>query len=72
MLEANGVLLEIVALTDGRFGVRKIGGAALDDLAGEFDTRAEAESWILQRSMTDDEAGYRTGLIKPGDGEGVG
>jgi hypothetical protein len=72
MLEANGVSMEVVALADGKFAVRAIGAGRLDDFLGEFATRAEAEAWLLQRSMTDDEHGYQTGIIKPGDGEGVG
>ncbi len=71
MLEANGEALEIVALSDGRFAVRATGPTVLESLLGEFDTRAEAEAWILARSMTDDEKGYQTGIMKPGDGEGV-
>ncbi|HVJ52226.1 MAG TPA: hypothetical protein VM689_07180 [Aliidongia sp.] len=71
MLEANGVSLEIVPLATGKFEVRAIGGARLGQVYGVFDTRPEAEAWILQRSMIDDEAGFTTGIIKPGDGEGV-
>ena len=71
MLEANGEALDIVALPNGHFAVRATGRTVLESLLGEFDTRAKAEAWILERSMTDDERGYQTGILKPGDGEGV-
>lgn len=64
-------VLEIVPGRNGRFAVRTIGIDALATVAGEFATRAEAEAWILGRSMADDERAFDTGIIKPGDGQGV-
>lgn len=65
------VAMEVVVLATGRFTVRTIGADAFDPDAGEFLSRSEAEAWILQRSMADDEAGFDTGIIKPGDGQGI-
>ena len=71
MPDTKEVTMEAVALANGRFAVRTIGTDALDRVAGEFPTRAEAEAWILQRSMADDERAFDTGIIKPGDGQGI-
>jgi hypothetical protein len=63
--------LEVVPLPNGRFAVRQIGRDLVDGGAGEFASRAEAEAWILDHAMIEDEETFDTGVIKPGDGQGV-
>ena len=58
--------MEIVALADGRFGVRVFGGDTLPRTVGEFDTREEADAWMLQQGMLEDEAIEDHGVLKPG------
>ncbi len=71
MLEAKEVTLQVVTLADGRFGVRAIGSDASDEVLGDFASRPEAEAWILQRSMADEQLVFDTDVIKPGDGQGI-
>lgn len=62
--------LEVVEIADGRFGVQAIGEADSFEDAGEFETRAEAEEWIFNRSeqasLHDDPH-----TLIPGTGEGL-
>jgi hypothetical protein len=71
MFESNEVAMIVVPLANGRFGVSAICSNALNRRLGEFASRCEAEAWILQRTMADDEIVQGTGLIRPGDGQGV-
>jgi len=70
MFETNEVAMVIVPLVNGRFRVSAIRSNALNRQLGEFASRPEAEAWILQRSMADDEIAYGTGLIRPGGRSG--
>jgi hypothetical protein len=56
----------VVRLEDGRFAIQIMGTRALPRMVGSFDTREEADAWILQRSMLDDEAIMDHGVMKPG------
>ncbi|HEV2674879.1 MAG TPA: hypothetical protein VGV37_10085 [Aliidongia sp.] len=71
MFQTREVTMEVVALPNGRFAVQAIGSDTLDPIAGEFASRSEAEAWLLDRSMADDERAFDTGIVKPGDGQGV-
>jgi hypothetical protein len=72
MSASNEMTMIVVPLANGRFGVSAICSNALNRQLGEFASRSEAEAWILQRSMVDEELAYGTGLIRPGDGQGIG
>lgn len=72
MFEPNEVTMVVSPLANGRFAVSAICSNALNRRLGEFGSRSEAEAWILQRSMADDEIAYGTGIIRPGDGQGIG
>jgi len=71
MLEAKEVTLQVVTLASGRFGVRAIGSDASDAVLGDFASQREAEAWILQRSMADEQGVFDTDILKPGDGQGL-
>lgn len=71
MLGTKEVTMEVVPLANGRFAVRTTGADALEPGVDEFPSRTEAEAWILQHSMADDERTFDTGIIKPGDGQGI-
>ena len=71
MFECNEVTMVIVPLASGRFAVNAIRSNALNQRLGEFASRSEAEAWILQRSMVDDEIVYGTGILRPGDGQSI-
>jgi hypothetical protein len=64
------IIMEVVALADGRFGVQGLGGNAMEEDAGPFDSRVEAEEWIFNR--TEQAAGNaEPGALRPGAGQGV-
>jgi hypothetical protein len=69
MSDTYELTLEVVSLPNGRFAVRSVGGDLVDGIAGEFATRAEAEAWIFDRAMVEDEDMLATDVIKPGDGQ---
>ncbi len=71
MFEAKEVTLQVVTLASGRFGVRAIGSDASDALLGDFASEREAEAWILQRSMADEQLVFDTDILKPGGGQGL-
>jgi len=71
MLEVKEVTLQVVALANGRFGVRATGSDASDAVLGDFGSRPEAEAWILQRSMAEEQLVFDTDILKPGDGQGI-
>jgi hypothetical protein len=58
--------LEVVVLADGRYGVQIIAPEALPRVVGEFDSRDEADAWILRQSLLDDESAENRGLLRPG------
>ena len=71
MLETSKVAMDVIALANGHFAVRSIGADLLSRIQGEFESRAEAEAWILRHAMADGAAAFGTGVIRPGDGQGV-
>ena len=58
--------MEVVTLKDGRFGVRIFAQNLLPRMFGEFDTREEADAWVLQQSLLTDEAVADHGVLRPG------
>jgi hypothetical protein len=64
--------MEVVALADGRYGVRISASDALPHIAGEFDSKEEADAWILRRGLIEEEAAEGSGLLKPGPSLDVG
>ncbi|GGF31052.1 hypothetical protein GCM10011611_41470 [Aliidongia dinghuensis] len=72
MLETYKATMGVVPLANGRFAVRAIGLTTLGQPPLDFATRAEAEAWVLRHAMADDEEAFGgTGVIRPGDGQGV-
>lgn len=71
MSEFNAMTMVVSPLANGRFAVSAIASNALNKRLGEFDSRSEAEAWILQRSMAGNQIAYGTGIIRPGDGQGI-
>jgi hypothetical protein len=65
-------MMEILRQRDGRYAVRDIGGAALDDVLAVFESLQEAEAWRLDRTLRDDQTHDGLGLLKPGGGQGLG
>jgi len=63
------VNMEVVELSDGRFAVKAIGGATLDDASEPFATREEADEWMLDRTerLSLDEGPH---TLRPGGGQG--
>ena len=64
--------MEVVVLADGRFGVRVIESEALPRTLGEFETREEADAWVLQQGLLGDESGAPHHLMKPGPSLDIG
>jgi hypothetical protein len=64
--------MEVVTLADGRYGVRITAPDSLPHIAGEFDSEEEADAWILQRSLREDEAAEGSGILRPGPSLDVG
>jgi hypothetical protein len=71
MFEAKEVTLQVVPLANGQFGVRATGSDASDAMLGDFASAREAEAWVLQRSMADEQGVFDTDILKPGDGQGL-
>ena len=64
--------MEVVALADGRYGVRITAPDALPHIAGEFDSEEEADSWILRRSLIEDESAEGDHTLRPGPSLDIG
>jgi hypothetical protein len=64
--------MEVVALADGRYGVRISAPDALPHIAGEFASKEEADAWILQRGLIEDERAEGSDTLKPGPSLDVG
>jgi hypothetical protein len=58
--------MEVVALGNGRFGICIIGPDTLSRTVGNFETREEADAWLLQQSLLGDEESADHGVLKPG------
>ena len=61
-------VLQVTKLRNGNFSVRSIGGVTLNAILAEFATEAEAEEWMMRRSLS---AQAATRIMRPGDGAGV-
>ncbi len=59
--------LEVVELEDGRFAVRSIGGNILEAVNEIFDTKEEADEWMLDRVERGVDGPH---TLRPGSGQG--
>lgn len=64
--------MEVVALADGRYGVRITASDALPRVVGEFDSEEEADAWILRRSLIEDESVEGDRMLRPGPSLDIG
>ena len=71
MFDQRDVALVVEPSPSGGFVVNAICCSALKRSLGEFATRSEAEAWILQRSLADDDQILGQGILKPGQGQGL-
>ena len=71
MENARSETLETVKLANGRYTVWAVGEAVPDDEAGEFETLAEAEDWMFQRTQELDAQDSDMDVLKPGQGQGL-
>lgn len=62
-------MMEVLRQEDGRYAVRDVGGVALDDVLGVFDSREEAEGWLLDRGLQADAENDGLRVMTPGSGE---
>lgn len=63
-------MLEVLQQKDGRYVVRDVGGIALDDVVGVFDSKREAQEWLLDHSLDAEASHSGLDVMKPGDEEG--
>ncbi len=64
-------MLEVVKLDNGRYAVQAVGETVPNDEAGEFETLAEAEDWMFQRTQEMDAQASDMDVLKPGQGQGL-
>jgi hypothetical protein len=64
-------MLEVLELDDGRFAVRDVGGASLDDVLGIFDTENEANEFALSEALVREGNQNEPHIQKPGGGQGI-
>ena len=64
-------MLEVVKLANGRYAVQAVGETVPEDEAGEFETLAEAEDWMFQRTQELDARDSDMDVLKPGQGQGL-
>ncbi len=62
------VNLEVIELADGRFAVRSMGGNVLEAVNEIFDTKEEADEWMLDRIERGADIPH---ILRPGGGEGA-
>lgn len=62
-------MMEVLQQEDGRYAVRDVGGIALDDVLGVFDSREEAEGWLLNHVLQADEGNDGLRVMTPGSGQ---
>ncbi len=68
---SQSVMLQIVALANGRYTVSGVGETTMDNEQGEFATLQEAEDWMFRRTELLDAQANEPGIIKPADGQGL-
>lgn len=61
-------VMQVVQLANGRFAVHSTGGNTLSHNVADFETKAEAEEWMMRHTAF---SGSGSGIMKPGDGEKV-
>ena len=68
---SQSVMLQIVALPNGRFSVIGIGETTMENDEGAFATREAAEEWMFRRSQMLDAHANELDIMKPADGQGL-
>ncbi len=68
---SQSVMLQIVALPNGRYSVIGIGETAMDNDEGAFATRDEAEDWMFRRTQMLDAQANELDIIVPGSGQAL-
>lgn len=63
--------MEVLQQKDGRYVVRDISGMAQDDVMGVFDSRREAQKWLLDHSLDAEASNSGLDVMKPGEGKGL-
>ena len=58
--------MDVVALQNGRFGIQIIGTHALSRTVGNFESRDEADAWILRQTLIEEQAEVDPAILKPG------
>ncbi len=67
----HAVTYEVVQRPNGRFAVLPVGGITIDEDAGEYDTREEAENVLFSVNENLDDAESDLPIIKPAGGQSV-
>ena len=68
---SQSVMLQVVALPNGRYAVHGIGETIQDNEEGDFATEQEAEEWMFRRSQMLDFNANQLDVMKPADGQGL-
>ena len=68
---SQSVMLQIVALPNGRYSVIGIGETTMDNDEGAFATRQEAEDWMFRRTQMLDAQANEPDIIIPGNGQAL-
>ena len=68
---SQSVMLQIVALPNGRYSVIGIGETTMDNDEGAFATREEADDWMFRRSQMLEAQANELDIMKPADGQGL-
>ena len=61
-------VMQVALLQNGHYAVKSIGGVTLNRILAQFETRAEAEEWMMRHTSLS-RAG--SGIMHPGDGQAV-
>ena len=64
--------MDVIALQNGHFGVKITTSDALPQIVGGFETREEADAWVLQQGMSEDESVLGGTVLRPGPSQDVG
>ena len=58
--------MDVITLENGYYGVRITAPEVLPQIVGGFETREEADAWIPQQGMAEDESVMGGMVLKPG------
>ena len=62
-------MMEVVQQGDGRFAVREASGDSLYDVVGVFNSQREADEWMLNETIVQEQNGSGLNVQKPGGGQ---